>query len=273
MVFCTTCGSKLEEHWIVCPNCGTSLEKIDKPKQIIITPQQETIIPQKISNEKVFKRKKKKLALIICLVAGLVGGFFIGGIFINIVYMDMTTNQKRDLDALQDDYNELLDNYNALYELFAQYQAIIDIVSNPLTDPDIPTINEVVDWLAYDNTDTFTYTENFMCGDFSVMLMGRAKVMNWRMRVACMFWSYEFESGWQNPSDPYGSYGHAFNVILCQDYNGDSVEDWFYIEPQTDQIWYVVIDSVPFIHYEIWGIYSFNDYSGTVWSEPYYITH
>ncbi len=188
MVFCVYCGNKLEEHWIVCPNCGASPKRIIEPEQKAIIPQQETKTPQKISNETRFKRKKKKLA-IICLIIGLVGGFFIGGISINIVYTDMTTNQRNEIDALQREYDDLLDDYDELLALFAQYQSILEIVGNPLTDPDTPTISQVIDWLDSDNTDEFEYSQFFMCGDFSAMLMGRAKVMNWRMRIACMFYS------------------------------------------------------------------------------------
>jgi len=123
------------------------------------------------------------------------------------------------------------------------------------------------------NTDSFEYTEVWMCGDFSAMLMTRAKEMNWRMRIACMFWSYDGDDGWQDVSDPYGEYGHAFNFIVCQDGgDDDSFNDIYYIEPQTDTIWYVHYGDYNHNLYLIW--YTFGGgIAGTVWTEPYFINH
>ena len=248
MVFCTYCGNKLEENWIVCPNCGTSPKKIIEPEQMIITPQQRTVIPYQISNkeEKGKKRKIGKIVMIILIIC-LTGG-------LTLSLLTSASLQSNNLS------------------LKNKYDNLISVLEDPLTDPDTPTLDELFNWLVIDDTNENEYTEYFTCGDFATMLMIRAKEMNWRMRIAYMFWSYEGDSGWQNPSDPYGSYGHAFNVILCQDYNGDSVDDWFYIEPQTDAIWYVMIGGVSFIHYKIWYTFT-GGISGTVWSESYFINH
>lgn len=213
---------------------------------------------------------RKNIAIVVSLVIGLGGGFGLGGIFITVSQL-MPSNEK--YNDLQQDYNDLLNDYN---ELFGDYQSILDILTiagNPLTDPDTPTIQEVLNWLAIDNTDTFEYTENFMCGDFSAMLMGKAKLMNWRVRIACMFWSYNGDAGWQDPTDPYGEYGHAFNLIYCQDGSDAGSElDIYYIEPQTDKVWTVIISSVPYVHYQIWLTFT-GGINGTVWTEPYFINH
>ncbi len=175
----------------------------------------------------------------------------------------------QDYRSLKQDYRNLEDRYN---DLFSDYQSLLSILEDPLTSPVVPTYSQVFSWLATDDTDDHSYTPNWMCGDFATMLMVRAKEQNWRMRIACMFYSFSGEYGYGDDTDPYGSNGHAFNVILCQDYNGDYVDDWFYIEPQTDAIWYVVIDSVPFIHYEIHK-YMSGGISGTVWDSTYWVNH
>ncbi|GAH83494.1 unnamed protein product, partial [marine sediment metagenome] len=144
---------------------------------------------------------------------------------LNQDYNDLTDDYndlKQDYNDLEQDYNTLLTEYDIL---FGKYQSILSVLENPLTNPVLPTYSELYYWLADDDTDSFNYTENWMCGDFSAMLMVRAKEMNWRMRISCMFWSYDGDVGWQDPTDPYGEYGHAFNVILCQDYYDD--DDYF----------------------------------------------
>jgi len=279
MVYCTICGTKLEEQWIVCPNCGVSIKRVDTPEMVVI-PKQKIIppfTPHLISTERTSKGKKKKIAIVILLVVGFLGGMSLGVIIVNPVYFqarDDAEYWQNEYNSLLDNYNSLLDNYSSLFGDFQSLQYILYMASNPLTNPDTPTVDELFDFLEIDNTNSFNYTENFMCGDFAVMLMGRAKVMrNWRIRISCMFYSYEFELGWEDVSDPYGSYGHAFNVVLCQDCNDDGIEDWVYIEPQTDNVWVVVAGTDWGIHYEIWKTYSFGDYSGYVWSEPYWVNH
>lgn len=200
--------------------------------------------------------------------------FFIMGIGLGTFVVIMSTRPDfyalhKEINDLNQDYNDLLDDYNSL---FSEYNSILSVLENPLTNPDTPTINQVFNWLATDDTDIYGYSQNWKCGDFSAMLMVRAKEMNWRMRISCMFYSFQGDDGWQNPYDPYGEYGHAFNVILCQDYDGDGTEDWFYIEPQTDATWYVYISGEYFVHYEIWYTFT-GGIDGTVWQEPYYINH
>jgi len=216
---------------------------------------------------------KRNITIVICLIAGLLSGTTLGFFLIYPSLQQAETNRDywhNEYNDLTQDYNDLLDDFN---DLFADYEALKEAFEEPLTSPVVPTFNEFNNWLWYvDDTESYSYTGVWKCGDFAAMLMVNAKAMNWRMRIACMFWSEEFGSGWQDPTDPYGEYGHAFNVILCQDYNGDSIDDWFYIEPQTDKVWYVVIGSTPYIHYDIWLTFG-GGISGTVWGEPYYINH
>ena len=112
-----------------------------------------------------------------------------------------------------------------------------------------------------------------MCGDYAAMLMVRAKEMNWRMRIACMFYSFSGDPG-DGTSDPYGSYGHAFNLIYCQDGSDpDSLLDIYYIEPQTDAVWYASDGTGNHVHYTIYTYYS-GGVSGTVWeSGTYWVNH
>ena len=118
MEFCTKCGNKLEDHWLICPKCGTSLKEIDKSKQEDIILQQETITPHKTpiidkkideieKKEKRFVKDKKTLALsislvVVCVLAGVLG----------ILYIQ-TDNKYGDLTG---DYNDLIDNYDDLSE-------------------------------------------------------------------------------------------------------------------------------------------------------------
>ena len=176
-----------------------------------------------------------------------------------IIYLGVTgSNMSEKYGELLTDYNQLTEDYN--------------ILNSPLDNYTYPTIDDVKDWLVDDNTDEAEYIEDlWMCGDFASMLMTRAKLMEWRMRIAVMFYSYEGDDGWQDSTDPFGEYGHIFNVILCQDYDGDGTLDWIYIEPQTVAVWHVYNYYNDFIHYEIWE--TLDDMDETVWSEPYYINH
>ena len=75
MEFCTKCGNKLEEHWLICPNCGTSLKEIDKPKQKDITPQQEIKthkIPTMDKKIDEIMEKRNKIFLITGIIIGIV---------------------------------------------------------------------------------------------------------------------------------------------------------------------------------------------------------
>lgn len=253
---------------------------------------------------------KGKLVIvgIICLVAGLGGGTLIGNMLLmptlneerdysawleyqNYIlsdnYDDLSDNydtllgQYNDLsdgyDVLQDGYDNLHDSYDNLLsnynDLFSDYNILKNAFENPLTNPVVPTIGEVATWLSTDNTDLRDYTAYWMCGDFAGMLMTRAKTMNWRMRIAVMFYSFEGGFGWKNPTDPYGEFGHAFNMIYCQDGNDpDDLLDLYYIEPQTDTIWYIHYGSFNHLSYEIWITWT-GGISGTVWANPYYINH
>ncbi|MBA7519886.1 hypothetical protein ES705_11974 [subsurface metagenome] len=299
MEFCTKCGNKLEEHWLICPNCGTSLKieklikEIEKPKQKIETPKQTIIIDKNANKinkkEKRFVGNKKIIALSISLVAMCVLAGVLGILYIqtNNRYDDLSgdynelwwyyNNLVDDYEDLEQRYNDLLDDYNELLtdynSLFGQYQSILSVLKDPLTNPVIPTISQVQNWLAIDDTDDMLYTETWMCGDFATMLMVRAKAMNWRIRIACMFYSFDGEDGWQDPTHPYGENGHVFNLIYCQDGSDlDTDLDIYYIEPQTDKVWYVIIGGIPHIHYEIWLTFT-GGLSGTVWQEPYYVNH
>ena len=179
----------------------------------------------------------------------------------------------QDYDDLLDDYNTLFSNYN---DLFGQYQSILSILEDPLTDPVLPTVEEVLTWLDSDDTDTYIWVEGIWeCGDFSAMLMVRAKEMNWRMRIACMFYSHAGESGWQSTDgyDQYGEHGHAFNLILTQDSDDVGSEpDVHYIEPQTDLMWYLSWASWGVSHYRIYYTYT-GGLTGQLFGTNYWVNH
>ena len=220
---------------------------------------------------------RKNITTVMFLVFGLCGGTLLGiGLMFPVVqqttdnanywngrytnlnnsFNDLWDSYVRlwdDYDNLGESYLDLLNDYNAL---FSDYDALQEAFEEPLTAPVIPTISEVIDWLWYvDNTDELEYTEYWMCGDFSAMLMTRAKTMNWRVRIAVMEYSFLGDPNY-DINTPFGEYGHAFNFIECSD------GYLYYIEPQTDSIWYW---SVVGYHFVMWSEYDFTTMTGTVW--------
>ena len=171
---------------------------------------------------------------------------------------DTTEFWQDQYNDLSEDMDLLIDMYN---DLFSEYQSVLNILENPLTNPTIPTISEVQNWLYNDNTDTLEYTEYWMCGDFSAMLMVKAKAMNWRMRIAVMFWSFDTDPNY-GVDTPFGTYGHAFNFIVC-------IDGLWYIEPQTDAIWGVHNNN----HFQMWNYYHFSVVEGTMWYNTYFWTN
>ncbi|MEM1590126.1 MAG: hypothetical protein QW175_06900 [Candidatus Bathyarchaeia archaeon] len=124
-------------------------------------------------------------------------------------------------EVLLDNYQELLSNYTVLK---AAYSEVCFAVYSPLWSNETvtPTISELKDWLAEDDTDSLPYSRwDFVCGDFAVMLSIRAEMKHWDMGVVAVL-----------GRDAYGNeFNHAFNAIRC-------VERLVYIEPQNDQVFY-----------------------------------
>ncbi|NVM43769.1 MAG: hypothetical protein HWN79_02540 [Candidatus Lokiarchaeota archaeon] len=202
--------------------------------------------------------------MLIGLTSGLGIAIFIG-FDMNTKFNDLAKDYSdlmNDYNDLMNDYSNLTDDYNDLMNdyssLFADYNSLQDAFEEPLTAPDIPTYFEFKNWLDIDNTNTFDYiNETWMCGDFSAMLMTRAKSMNWRVRIAVMEYSHDIDINY-GIDTPYGAYGHAFCFIECSD------GYIYYIEPQTDAVWYWT--SVGY-HFEMWEEYDFTNISDTVWGE------
>lgn len=225
---------------------------------------------------------RKNILVVIFLIVGLGGGLS-GGVFLAPI-MFPTPIDTTDYDNLLQDYNDLEGNYTDLLgdydDLLATYNAlltesgilqdqfdalignmssllaILDVYQNPLINFTVPTIAEVITWLAIDDTESYTYTTAWKCGDFAAMLMVNAKAMNWRIRIACMFYSFSGEYEYGRFDEPYGNRNlHAFNVIQVQDQDGDGDLDWFYIEPQNDQVWVTsympVLPENTYCHYKI----------------------
>ena len=137
---------------------------------------------------------------------------------------EQVTTLETELSDLQAEFSNLFSDYDTLREAFEE----------PLEDPITPTIDQVRGWLAVDDTDECPYEDGvWTCGDYAAMLMTRVKEKNWRIRIAVVSYSLDGDSSYGVYNQPYGRYGHAFNVIECTD-------GIWYIEPQSDATWYFV---------------------------------
>jgi hypothetical protein len=87
----------------------------------------------------------------------------------------------------------------------------------------VPTTDELETWLASDNTSAITYSvQNFVCGDFAVMLSQHAKLKHWDMGIVAI-------NGYDSVSNE--PFAHALNFIYTQ-------EGLVYVEPQNDNVWW-----------------------------------
>jgi len=226
---------------------------------------------------------RKNTIIVVYLSIGLLSGIGIGYLIGFMPIYEKHGDLLGDYNDLLGDYNTLENDYNALYDeynsLFAQFQSILSVLEDPLTNPVIPTISQVRNWLATDDTNNILYTDVWMCGDFSAMLMVRAKAMNWRIRISIMFYSFEFESEYgEYYTYPYGTGGHAFNFIVCQDGSDpDSNPDIWYIEPQTDKTWWLNDGNNNHGSYDIHTAW-YNTIPNTIWYNtypniPYWVNH
>jgi len=120
--------------------------------------------------------------------------------------------------TLEQDYNELSTRYASL---LSDYNALSEAFDNPLSYEEIPSTDELEQWLATDETDEIQYSKpNFVCGDFAVMLSLHAKTEQWDIGVVAVFGHTESDE----------SFAHAFNAMICE-------EGLVYVEPQTDEVW------------------------------------
>ena len=163
---------------------------------------------------------------------------------------------------LQSNYTSLEKAYNSLSE---QHEMLIRLWSEPLGYVVEPSVEELLEWLELDPTDSLAYdTEKFLCGDFTIMLIEHAKEKNWRM----LFTVVEFDYYEENPngiSSHHGIHGHAFASIF-------TTEGIVYIEPQTDLVFYVYYEGQPYVHVEIpeWVFLNATDWLGGVVFVQYY---
>ena len=129
--------------------------------------------------------------------------------------------------TLATDYVELTQSYDELYAnytpVFSNYSALLEVVENPLSHEDVPSVDELNQWLAVDKTDEIEFEEpDFLCGDFTTMLSLHAKMNNWDMGVITIY-------GRTTDGE---DFAHAINAIICE-------EGLVYIEPQTDEVWWL----------------------------------
>lgn len=91
--FCKHCGAKIAAQAVICPTCGCQVEEIhnqgqDNPQPIVIN---NTNTANATATTVVMggKRKNKWVALILCLLLGIVGGhkFYEGKIGMGILYL------------------------------------------------------------------------------------------------------------------------------------------------------------------------------------------
>jgi len=136
-------------------------------------------------------------------------------------YQSLQENH-RGLNAVYNNLNERYEDLNEQYQdLFADYDTLWHIFNEPIANKEVPTIEELQQWLSDDKTDEIQYDySNFICGDFSVMLSQHAKLENWDMGIVLVY-GYD---------ENYKSYSHAFNAII-------TTEGLRYVEPQDDYFW------------------------------------
>ncbi len=202
---------------------------------------------------------KSKLILVTILSLGLVfSTTFVVIQFQHITYLETRNSElETRLIDVESAYENLSERYSVL---FSDYETIRFALEDPIETPTIPTYEEVLAWLLEDDTNDHQYNlSTWNCGDYAVMLMIRAKTMNWRMRLAILEWSYEGNASFGSTEEPYGVLGHAFNLIECTD-------GVWYIEPQTDCIWYPTNSTdhrTEFVFHEYYDLRG--QYLGTVW--------
>lgn len=158
---------------------------------------------------------------------------------------------------------------SSLSDLFSDYQSMLDDIGESISDPITPTISQVETWLDTDVTNNIPYEEDvWMCGDYSATLVINAKLKNWRMYVVIIYFSVEGGVGYGKRRSS-GDYGHAFNMIYCQD--GDDLDtelDLWYIEPQSDGVWQLDF----FDYYNVYRYYP-ADSVRTVWKNTYWVNY
>jgi hypothetical protein len=184
---------------------------------------------------------------------------------IAVIEAQQITRLNNELDDLQGEFDSLQQDYDylrsAYSDLFSDYTSLEAAFEDPLTDPLIPTYEELEVWLEQDDTDECEYIVGaWACGDYAAMLMTRAKEMNWRVLIAVISFSFEGDLYYGNTTDAYGSSGHAFNVVECTD-------GIWYIEPQSDGTWYIIDDVTlqrsEFTHNRYYNFVDSN--RGTIW--------
>ncbi len=145
----------------------------------------------------------------------------------------------RDYEELRAKYDLLLSGNQALQEellaLRGQYEALYRALYEPLWSnmTVTPSLNELREWLAEDDTDKITYKEwDFVCGDYATMLSMHAKLKGWDMGVVAVL-GHDADRK---------IFAHAFNAIRCR-------EGLVYVEPQNDQVFYgPIIEGIWYMH-------------------------
>ena len=146
---------------------------------------------------------------------------------------------------------------------------ILDKINDPVLNPEIPNINEVIFWLHTDKTDKISYiTDVWMCGEYATTLVINAKEENWIIYRIVIYFSYYGEEGYGIKNDIGINDGHAFNMIYTKDGDDLDIElDIWYIEPQTDYMWQLDTG-----HYDNY-VYYLGGVDETIWYASYWTNY
>ena len=91
-------------------------------------------------------------------------------------------------------------------------------------------LSELTRFLAYDNTDKYTYKNEYLdCDDFSYRLHGQLSIPGWSSLVFGILWALT-ETG-----------GHAVNIFMDTD-----TTIWI-VEPQSDKIFRIPLSWTPWV--------------------------
>ena len=118
-MFCSKCGSQIEEGMKFCASCGTPTEIENEISENVVP---DNAVPQAIPAQVGEKKKAPKAVIIIALVLAL--GALVAGVIGIITYFSPEARYERimeEADAVMDE-----DEYEAAIELFRQAQAIDD---------------------------------------------------------------------------------------------------------------------------------------------------
>jgi len=132
-----------------------------------------------------------------------------------------------DWNKLVEDYNSFINEYNDLVNKYNNLSYKIELISqlyDPVKYKQTPFIAELKYWLRTDRTDQVEYVDpDYVCFHFAVTLMLHGRAHHYQIGVIYVH-GYDIVTGEE--------FRHAINAIVTH-------EGLVYIEPQTDDIWWL----------------------------------